>query len=113
MGNLSNSANDVLPEFQEFLLEKKLVPDKKAPFYAHWVSRFLIYARDHELSAEVYDQAHMTRAAQRYAIGWSALIAADYRASNNESRSCRPIYCPGSNAVRTSGAVAAANSMTP
>lgn len=32
MGNLSNSANDVLPKFQKFLLEKKLVPDKKAPF---------------------------------------------------------------------------------
>lgn len=56
MGKLSNSANDVLPEFQKFLLEKKLVPDKKAPFYAHWVSRFLNYARDHELSAAEYHE---------------------------------------------------------
>jgi hypothetical protein len=56
MGKLSNSANDVLPEFQKFLLEKKLVPDKKASFYAHWVSRFLNYARDHELSATEYHE---------------------------------------------------------
>jgi len=54
MGNLSDTAKDILPEFQKFLLEKKLVPNKKAPFYAHWVSRFLNYARDQELSATEY-----------------------------------------------------------
>ncbi len=56
MGKLSNSANDVLPEFQKFLLEKKLVPEKNAPFYAYWVSRFLDYTRKHELTATEYQE---------------------------------------------------------
>lgn len=56
MGKLSDSAKETLPEFQKFLLEKKLVPDKKTPFYAHWVSRFLNYAREHELSAAEYHE---------------------------------------------------------
>ncbi len=34
-------AVDLLPEFQEFLKQKKIVPDKQIPFYAQWVSRFL------------------------------------------------------------------------
>jgi len=33
--------NGVLPEFQDFLLSRKLVPEKNVPFYAHWVSKFL------------------------------------------------------------------------
>ncbi len=36
-------AADVLPEFQEFLKHKKIVPDKQIPFYAQWVSRFLAF----------------------------------------------------------------------
>ncbi len=28
----------ILPEFQDFLLSRSLVPAKNAPFYAHWVS---------------------------------------------------------------------------
>ena len=34
----------ILPEFQEFLIAKKLVPEKYAKFYAHWVSRFLSFS---------------------------------------------------------------------
>jgi len=41
MGNLSDSRkNDVLPEFQAFLLEKKLAQEKNVFFYALWASRF-------------------------------------------------------------------------
>jgi integron integrase len=36
-------AVDLLPEFQEFLKHKKIVPDKQIPFYAQWVSRFLAF----------------------------------------------------------------------
>jgi hypothetical protein len=36
-------AVDLLPEFQEFLKQKKIVPDKQIPFYAQWVSRFLSF----------------------------------------------------------------------
>jgi len=31
----------ILPEFQDFLLSRSLAPAKNAPFYAHWVSKFL------------------------------------------------------------------------
>jgi hypothetical protein len=31
--------NRILPEFQDFLLSRSLVPAKNAPFYAHWVGR--------------------------------------------------------------------------
>ena len=34
----------VLPEFQEFMIARKLVPEKYVSFYAHWVSRFLAFA---------------------------------------------------------------------
>jgi hypothetical protein len=32
---------DILPEFQKFLLEGKIVPEKSIPYYAVWVSKFL------------------------------------------------------------------------
>jgi integron integrase len=57
MGNLSNKAKVTLPEFQNFLLERKLVPAKNVTFLAHWVSRFLDYARKHELSVTEYQES--------------------------------------------------------
>jgi len=57
MDNLANSYNnDVLPEFQKFLLEKKLAPEKNVPFYAHWINRYLSYARKRNLSGIEYDE---------------------------------------------------------
>jgi len=35
MGNLSNTPNETLPEFQKFLLERKLVPAKNITFFAY------------------------------------------------------------------------------
>ena len=37
-----------LPEFQEFLRARKIDPDRKVPFYAHWVSRFLAFSNCNE-----------------------------------------------------------------
>ena len=37
-----------LPEFQKFLVARKLVPEKHMPHYAHWVSKFLSFANKHE-----------------------------------------------------------------
>lgn len=34
-------ANEVLVEFQKFLLSKRLVPEDKVSFYAYWASKFL------------------------------------------------------------------------
>jgi integron integrase len=36
--------NNILPEFQEFIVQRKLAPENQAPFYAHWVSKFLRFS---------------------------------------------------------------------
>lgn len=38
--------SDVLPEFQEFLTSRKLVPEKSVSYYARWVSKFLGFANN-------------------------------------------------------------------
>lgn len=56
MGKLSDSKNNLLPEFQKFLLERKLAPKKHIPFLAYWVSRFLGFCRGLERSATEYNE---------------------------------------------------------
>jgi hypothetical protein len=48
--------NDVLPEFQVFLLEKKLTPEKNVFFYALWASKYFTYARKKQISSEKYQE---------------------------------------------------------
>ena len=43
-----NRGQDALPEFQKFLLDKKLVPENKAAFFAYWASKFLIFSNNNE-----------------------------------------------------------------
>lgn len=50
MGKVSNEGQKLLPEFQKFLLERKLVPEKNMPYFAYWVSRFLAFARKRAVS---------------------------------------------------------------
>lgn len=57
MGKMETTLDDKLPAFQRYLLEKNLAPAKNVPFYAHWVSRFLDYARRNEFSALEYQEA--------------------------------------------------------
>jgi integron integrase len=54
---LSEITKEILPEFQKFLLERKLVPDKNTPFYAYWVSRFLDFVRKRDLSVTGYQES--------------------------------------------------------
>jgi integron integrase len=57
MENLSDSKkNDVLPEFQAFLLKKKLVPEKNVLFYALWASKYFTYARKKQISSDQYQE---------------------------------------------------------
>jgi hypothetical protein len=35
--------HDILPEFQNFLISRQLVPKKNVPFYANWVGKFLSF----------------------------------------------------------------------
>jgi hypothetical protein len=48
--------NNLLPEFQKFLLERKLAPEKNIPFLAYWVSRFLGFARRLERTVTEYNK---------------------------------------------------------
>ena len=46
--------NRILPEFQDFLRSRSLVPAKNAPFYAHWVSKFFAFSnRNQELGSNL------------------------------------------------------------
>jgi integron integrase len=56
MAKLSDSNKETLPEFQKFLLERKLAPEKNIPFLAYWVSRFLGFARKLERTAIEYNE---------------------------------------------------------
>jgi len=38
----------VLPEFQDFLLSRKLAPEKNVSYYAFWVSKFLSFSNSNE-----------------------------------------------------------------
>jgi len=35
--------HNILPEFQNFLISRQLVPEKNVPFYANWVGKFLSF----------------------------------------------------------------------
>jgi integron integrase len=49
MGNLPKTVKEPLPEFQNFLREKGLAPEKNIPFLAYWVKRFLDFAKAKDL----------------------------------------------------------------
>ena len=34
----------MLPEYQQYLLSRKLVPEKNVSYYAHWVSLYLAFS---------------------------------------------------------------------
>ena len=40
--------NNILPEFQEFIAERKLAPESQIPFYAYWVSKFLRFSNSRQ-----------------------------------------------------------------
>ena len=57
MENLSDSRkNDVLPDFQAFLLDKKLAQEKNVFFYALWASKFLNYANRKQIPPDQYQE---------------------------------------------------------
>lgn len=57
MGKLSDAKKtDILPEFQAFLLDKKLVPEKNVFFFALWASKFFDFAGKKQLSSAEYQE---------------------------------------------------------
>ena len=51
---------NILPEFQKFLLAKKLTQENKTSFFAYWVTRYLSFARTRRISADDYDEESVT-----------------------------------------------------
>ncbi|MEW6586863.1 MAG: integron integrase [Nitrospirota bacterium] len=56
MANSTQKGRNALPEFQKFLIDKKLVSENKTIFYAYWVSRFLSYAKKQGTSVTEYQE---------------------------------------------------------
>ena len=54
MSNVTKT--DILPEFQTFLLDKKMVAEKNVFFYALWTSKFFNYARRKQLPSDEYQE---------------------------------------------------------
>ena len=40
--------NNILHDFQKFLLCRGFAPPKNVPFYAHWVSKFMAFSNRHD-----------------------------------------------------------------
>lgn len=57
MEKVSKDRMELLPQFQKFLLARKLVPEKNIRFFAYWVSRFLEFSRKHEYPANEYQES--------------------------------------------------------
>ena len=48
--------NNILPDFQKYLFENKLAPQKNVSFYALWASKFLSFSnknQDKEISVRI------------------------------------------------------------
>jgi hypothetical protein len=74
MGVLSDHRlKDVLPEFQSFLVEKKLTHERCIPFYALRVSQFLSFANrsaENDIEALVQKFLNQMKARENVSVGW-------------------------------------------
>ncbi len=57
MGKLTKDMNEILPDFQKFLLDRSMASEKNVPFLAYWVSRYLTFARKRDISTDDYQEA--------------------------------------------------------
>ena len=67
----------ILPKFQDFLLSRKLVPEKNVPYYARWVIRFLAFSNksshlDHDALTSEF--IHSLKSEENIA-DWQVLLA--------------------------------------
>lgn len=57
MAKSANDKNVILPEFQTYLRDRHLAPEKNIPFLAYWVSRFLTFGRKRDISTDDYSES--------------------------------------------------------
>jgi len=64
--------NRILPEFQDFLLSRSLIPAKNTPFYAYWVSKFLTFSnKNQDLGPDLKVQKFLTLLkSQKKIVDW-------------------------------------------
>jgi integron integrase len=44
----ANMNNNLLPDFQKYIAERKLAPENQIPFYAYWVSKFITFSNQQQ-----------------------------------------------------------------
>ncbi len=54
------NAEPILPEFQQYLIDKKLVPENRVSYFAYWVSRYLRYAQQHAIDPTEFNEPSIT-----------------------------------------------------
>ena len=52
----AQNSEPILPEFQQYLIDKKLVPENRVTYYAYWVSRYLRYAQKHAIDSTEFNE---------------------------------------------------------
>lgn len=68
MSNLPKTVQEHLPEFQDYLKQKGLAPEKNIPFLAYWVKRYLNYARGKDYDSTAYLDASTVQAVVKNAL---------------------------------------------
>ena len=90
MGKTSTNAQEILPEFQKYLLEKKLAPERNITFLAYWVSRFLTFGRKRDIATDDYNASaaleflDILRADEKI-LDWQPSAGSDYSSPSNAS----------------------------
>jgi integron integrase len=71
--------NNILPDFQKFLLSRGFVPAKNVPFYANWVSKFIAFSnRNEELNHDLLFEKFLDKLkSQKNTADWQIKQARD------------------------------------
>ncbi len=63
--------NDLLPEFQQFLISNRFVVEKKVPFYGYWASKYIAFVEDYDdLSKESKINSFLNHLCGSNVEGW-------------------------------------------
>jgi hypothetical protein len=96
--------NTILPDFQEFLRSRKLVPEKNIPYYAYWAGKFIHFSNKdatsdknklvHEFMDSLQRETNVQdrqiyqadEAVQLYLVNYQGKVASDSELLTTETR---------------------------
>lgn len=52
----AQNSEPILPEYQQFLIDKKLVPENRVSYFAYWISRYLRYAQKNAIDSTEFNE---------------------------------------------------------